>query len=64
MKTIFSDVLENQKKAFDMWSDLSSKVIESTTTNGTKAFATKNQTFVQDWFNKNTEIINETMKKQ
>lgn len=62
MKTIFSDVLENQKKAFDMWSDLSSKVIESTTTNGTKAFATKNQTFVQDWFNKNTEIINETMK--
>lgn len=62
MKTIFTDVLENQKKAFDMWSDLSSKVIESTTTNGTKAFATKNQTFVQDWFNKNTAIINDAMK--
>ena len=62
MKTIFTDVLENQKKAFDMWSELSSKVIDTTTTNGTKAFATKNQTFVQDWFNKNTAIINDAMK--
>lgn len=62
MKTIFNDVLESQKKAFDLWSDLSSKVIDTSTTNGTKAYATKNQTFVQDWFNKNTAIINDAMK--
>lgn len=62
MKTIFNDVLENQKKVFDMWSDLSTKVIESTTTNGAKAFATKNQSFVQDWFNKNTTIVKDALK--
>lgn len=62
MKTIFNDVLDNQKKVFDMWSDLSSKVIESTTTNGAKTFATKNQTFVQDWFNKNSAIVKDAFK--
>ena len=27
MKTVFTDVLESQKKAFDMWSDLSNNEI-------------------------------------
>lgn len=61
MKTVFTDVLESQKKAFDMWSDLSNNVISATTTNGAKAFATKNQSFLNDWYTKQNELLTETL---
>ncbi|HMG16771.1 MAG TPA: hypothetical protein VK590_15050, partial [Saprospiraceae bacterium] len=61
MKTVFTDVLESQKKAFDMWSDLSNNVISATTTNGAKAFATKNQSFLNDWYTKQNELLTQTL---
>lgn len=61
MKTVFADVLEKQKKAFDMWSDLSANVIKNSTTNGTKAFATQNQSFLTDWYTKQNDLLKETL---
>jgi|GEM_PF-2497284 len=63
MKNSINEVLDNQKKAFETWSEMTGKMMKNITGNETPVFVNHNSDLVKSWYNKQNELVQDTMKK-